>query len=67
MEANDGTLIEVFEWSSPDAIQAAHTNPVVSRMWEEFATRCDYVPIADVEEASRLFPEFTPVHVESGS
>jgi hypothetical protein len=34
-QASDGTVIEVFEWKSQEAIAAAHTNPVVQKMWEK--------------------------------
>jgi hypothetical protein len=60
MEAKDGTLIEVFEWASPEAIQAAHGHPAVLRMWEEYGKVCDFVPVARVPEASQMFSEFTP-------
>jgi hypothetical protein len=60
MEAKDGTLIEVFEWASPEAIQAAHNHPAVLRMWEEYGKVCDYIPVAQVAEAAQLFSEFTP-------
>jgi hypothetical protein len=29
MRASDGTIIEVFEWVSQDAIAGAHSNPAV--------------------------------------
>jgi quinol monooxygenase YgiN len=29
MRSADGTIIEVFEWKSKEAIEAAHTNPAV--------------------------------------
>jgi quinol monooxygenase YgiN len=61
MEAADGTLIEVFEWRSKDAIDAAHANPRVLAMWERYAQVCDYVPVGAVPEASTLFSEFAPV------
>jgi hypothetical protein len=32
MEAADGTIIEVFEWISEEAIQNAHKNPAVLQM-----------------------------------
>ena len=35
MEAVDGTIIEVFEWVSKEAIAAAHENPAVLAMWGE--------------------------------
>jgi hypothetical protein len=60
MEAADGTIIEVFEWKSKQAIEAAHTNPVVLKMWERYAATCEYIPAAQVPEAAQLFPEFTP-------
>jgi hypothetical protein len=60
MEAKDGTLIEVFEWASPEAIQAAHTHPAVLRMWEEYGKVCDVIPVGQVAEAAQLFSEFAP-------
>ena len=59
MEAKDGTLIEVFEWASAEAIQQAHGHPAVLRMWEEYAKVCDYIPVAQVPEAAQMFSEFT--------
>jgi len=64
MEAKDGTFVEVFEWSSPEAIESAHHHPVVLKMWEEYGKVCEYVPISQVAEASQLFSEFTPVEVQ---
>jgi hypothetical protein len=61
MEAEDGTIVEVFEWASKSAIDAAHSNPVVLAMWKEYEAVCDYVPIASVPEAAQLFSEFTPL------
>lgn len=65
MEAQDGTFVEVFEWASREAIEAAHRHPDVLRMWEQYAEVCDYVPVAQVPEAASLFSEFTPVEVSS--
>jgi quinol monooxygenase YgiN len=64
MRAADGTIIEVFEWLSREAIEKAHGNPAVQEMWERFGACCDYVPVAALEEAQQLFSEFTPVRVE---
>jgi quinol monooxygenase YgiN len=61
MEAEDGTIVEVFEWASRDAIEAAHGNPTVQAMWQAYDAVCDYVPIGAVPEAARLFSEFTPI------
>ena len=61
MQSTDETVVEVFEWASPEAIAAAHENPVVTEMWEQFGKVCDAVPIASVPEAKELFSEFRPV------
>jgi quinol monooxygenase YgiN len=61
MEAADGTIVEVFEWVSAEAIKSAHTNPAVLQMWSEYAGVCDYVPVGTLPEIGNLFSEFTPV------
>jgi hypothetical protein len=61
MEAKDGTIVEVFEWVSSAAIEAAHTNPAVLAMWNRYEAVCDYVPLNTVAEAADMFAEFTPV------
>jgi hypothetical protein len=65
MQAKDGSFVEVFEWVSADAIQAAHGNPVVLKMWEAFGHACEYVPVTAIPEAAQLFSDFTPVAVET--
>ncbi len=62
MQSSNGTVIEVFGWKSKEAIEAAHSNPAVQRMWGEYAEVCEYVPVGDVEESSSLFSEFTPIN-----
>lgn len=61
MQAKDGTVVEVFEWKSPEAVERAHGNPVVLRLWSEFEAACDYVPIGALEEAGHLFSEFDAI------
>jgi quinol monooxygenase YgiN len=61
METADGTVIEVFEWLSAEAIQKAHTNPEVQKMWGEYAAVCDYVPLNSLSEAGNMFADFTAI------
>ena len=61
MRAADGTIIEVFEWKSQEAIAAAHTNPVVSKLWERYWQACECVPLANVKECSDMFAGFEPI------
>lgn len=63
MRAKDGTMIEVFEWASPAAIEEAHSNPRVQAMWGRFAACCDYAPLNTVAETASLFADFEPVEV----
>ena len=58
MRAKDGTVVEVFEWRSAEAIEQAHTNAAVAALWAEFAAVCDYVPLAGLAEAQQMFAEF---------
>lgn len=60
MKAADGTVIEVFEWVSEEAIQQAHTNPAVLAMWEQYEACCEYVPAGHVAEINHLFSAFAP-------
>lgn len=62
MEAADGTIIEVFEWLSEEAIQNAHSNPAVLAMWGKYAEVCDYVPVGNVAEIDVLFSGFKPLN-----
>src|SRR5438309_7028759 len=51
MRARDGTIVEVSEWKSREAIDAAHRNPNVLAMWEKFFAMCDCVPLNTLAEA----------------
>jgi len=61
MEAADGTIVEVFEWLSAEAIKQAHANPVVHQLWAEYAEVCDYVNLNSLTEAQNMFAEFSPI------
>lgn len=63
MRARDGTIIEVFEWLSADAIVAAHSNRAVQRMWDEYAEVSETVPLDEMTESHNLFAEFEPMQL----
>ena len=63
MRAGDGTIIEVFEWKSQAAIDAAHTNPEVLKMWERYGEVCEYAPLVTVKECSAMFAMFEPIEL----
>ena len=61
MRAKDGTIIEVSEWKSREAIEEAHQNPRVLAMWDRFFAVCDCVPLKTVPEAETMFAGFEPI------
>ena len=61
MRARNGTIIEVSEWKSREAIEAAHKNPTVLAMWNKFFALCDCVPLNTLAEASEMFAGFEPI------
>lgn len=61
MRAADGTVIEVFEWLSAEAIALAHKNAAVHALWAEFGAACDYLPLATLSEAQQMFAEFESI------
>lgn len=61
MRAKDGTIIEVSEWKSQEAIEAAHRNPRVLAMWDKFFVLCDCVPLKSVPESETMFAGFEPI------
>jgi len=61
MQSKDGTIIEVSEWKSQEAIDAAHKNKNVWAMWNKFFELCDCVPFKTLAEAEEMFPNFEPL------
>ena len=61
MRADDGTIVEVFEWLSKEAIEEAHKNATVLDMWQKYAEVSDYVPVSQLSESQQLFSDFTPI------
>jgi quinol monooxygenase YgiN len=61
MRARDGTIIEVSEWKSREAIEAAHKNPNVLALWDKFFALCDCVPLNTLAESKEMFAGFEPI------
>ncbi len=57
----DGTIIEAFEWASPQAIERAHRDPVVQKLWARFAECAEYPAFGQLAEAGEVFAGFEPV------
>ena len=61
MRAADGTFVEVFEWKSAAAIEAAHQNPAVQAMWARFEEACTYESLVNLSESKEMFANFESV------
>ena len=57
MRAADGTIVEIFEWVSHDAITGALKNPAVLDLWKRFEKVCCY-------ETPSSLAEFQNAHFE---
>jgi len=58
LRAHDGSLLEIFEWQSQAAVDAAHANPRVLALWKRYEACCDYITLGDLAEARSMFPHF---------
>ncbi len=63
MKAADGTIVEVFEWKSAEAIAAAHQNPAVLALWNRYNEACEIIPLAGLDEFKNMFAGFEPVEL----
>lgn len=61
MKAIDESIVEIFEWISPEAIEKAHANPVVGQLWEKFNEVCTYEKPVDLNEFHNIFSEFESI------
>lgn len=59
--AADGSIVEVFEWRSHEAIEQAHSNPAVQELWEEFGAVCNFTSLAELPESKNRFAEFDAI------
>lgn len=61
MRTSDGTIVEVFEWVSQEAIAGAHQNPAVIDLWKRFEAVCTYEIPSNISEFQKMFSHFEPV------
>jgi hypothetical protein len=64
MQATDRSVVEVFEWKSAQAIEDAHTNPEVGKLWDRFSEVCDFDQPMNVKEFKEMFSEFETIEIE---
>ena len=57
----DGTIMEVFEWTSHEAAANAHSVPEVGTLWEAMGAVARFLTPAELMESTRTFPHFQPI------
>lgn len=61
VESENGTLIEIFEWTDAAAKKKAHNNPAIVKIWEKMMPLCDFPAMKDLPESKVPFPNFKVV------
>ncbi|MEH7332956.1 antibiotic biosynthesis monooxygenase [Neobacillus drentensis] len=58
LQAEDGTIIEIAEWKSTEAIEKAHQNPNVMAVWNKIGALAELTSLSTLAEAQYPFPNF---------
>jgi hypothetical protein len=58
MRTADGTIIEIFEWGSQEAVAGARSYPAVLDLWKRYEAVC--WP-SNLPEFQRMFAHFEPI------
>ncbi|MGG1674415.1 antibiotic biosynthesis monooxygenase [Neobacillus sp. NRS-1170] len=58
LQAEDGTIIEIAEWKSTEAIENAHQNPNVMAVWNKIGALSKLTSLSTLAEAQYPFPNF---------
>jgi hypothetical protein len=61
MRTADGTIVEIFEWISQEAVAGAHNNPAVIDLWKLFEAVCTYEIPSNIPEFQKMFSHFEPI------
>ena len=62
VQSNNGIYIEIFEWKSNNAVEEAHENIEVQKLWDAMEKVCDFTTLDSVEEVKEFFPHFKPIN-----
>lgn len=56
--AENGNVIEIFEWESEEASRKAHEHPEVQKIWNAIGAIAEAVPLSSMKEAQKPFASF---------
>jgi quinol monooxygenase YgiN len=58
LQADDGTIIEIAEWRSKEAIGMAHQSAKVVAIWDKISSVAQLTSLSTLSEANAPFPNF---------
>ncbi|MEH6996596.1 antibiotic biosynthesis monooxygenase [Neobacillus drentensis] len=61
LQTEDGTIIEIAEWKSSEAIDKAHQSEKVMAVWNQIASLADLTNLSSLAEAQYPFPNFKAI------
>lgn len=61
LQAEDGTIIEIAEWKSPEAIDQAHLSEKVKGVWKQIMSVAELTSLSSLAEAQYPFPNFKAI------
>ena len=61
VQSKNGIYIEIFVWKSNNAIEEAHKNSEVQKLWDEMAKVCDFTSLNSIEKAKEYFEQSVTV------
>ncbi|MEH7073284.1 antibiotic biosynthesis monooxygenase [Neobacillus drentensis] len=61
LQAEDGTIIEIAEWKSTEAIEKAHQSDAVMAVWDKIGSLAELTSLSTLAEAGHPFPNFKPL------
>lgn len=61
LQAEDGTIIEIAEWKSSEAIDKAHQSEKVRAVWDQISSVAELTSLSSLAEAQYPFPNFKAI------
>jgi quinol monooxygenase YgiN len=61
LQAEDGTIIEIAEWKSNEAIEMAHQSKNVMSIWDKIGSVAELTNLSTLNESKEPFPNFKPL------
>jgi len=64
MKTKDGSIMVLFEWTSPESIVKAEAHLGVQEIWMQVSKISDFDKPASVKEMQEIFPDFEAIELE---